>query len=72
MSAIRDDITHLKGDIQTLHEDLKQAMDHLEYHLGVKRMDEHDLDKMSKHLKKLDTHMSDLVSHIGSLEEKHQ
>ncbi|VAX11145.1 hypothetical protein MNBD_GAMMA26-1348 [hydrothermal vent metagenome] len=72
MSVITDDITKLKGDIQNLHEDLKVAMDHLEFHLGVKRMDERDLDQMSEHLNKLDTHMAQLVAHIGSLEEKHK
>ncbi len=72
MSGVKDDIVHLKSDIQSLHEDLKQAMDHLEYHLGVKRMDERDLDQMSKHLSKLDTHMNELIAHIGTLEEKHQ
>ena len=71
MTIAKEDITNLKSDIQSLHKDLRQAMDHLEYHLGVKRMDENDLNQMSKHLTNLDTHMAKLIAHVGSLEEKH-
>jgi len=72
MAILKDDITHLKNDIQNLHKDLKQAMDHLEYHLGVKRMDEDDLERMSKHLSEVDVHMGELIAHVGTLEEKHE
>ncbi|MFC1602047.1 hypothetical protein ACFL3U_00610 [Pseudomonadota bacterium] len=71
MAIVKEDITNLKTDIQNLHTDLKQAMDHLEYHLGVKRMDEADLNQMSKHLTDIDSHMATLVAHANSLEEKH-
>jgi len=71
MAIVKEDITNLKNDIQSLHKDLKQAMDHLEYHLGIKRMDENDLNQMSKHLTNLDTHMAKLIAHVGSVEEKH-
>jgi len=71
MAIAKEDITNLKSDIQNLHNDLRQAMDHLEYHLGVKRMDERDLDQMSKHLADVDQHMAKLIAHAGSLEEKH-
>jgi len=71
MAIAKEDITNLKSDIQNLHKDLRQAMDHLEYHLGVKRMDERDLDQMSKHLADVDQHMAKLIAHAGSLEEKH-
>lgn len=71
MAILKEDISNLKSDIQSLRNDLKQAMDHLEYHLGVKRMDENDLNQMSKHLTNLDNHMSILVAHVGSLEEKY-
>jgi len=70
MAIVKEDISKLKNDIQNLHADLKQAMDHLEYHLGVKRMDEKDLDQMSKHLADVDRHMAKLIAHAGSLEEK--
>lgn len=71
MAILKDDITHLKNDIQNLHNDLKQAMDHLEYHLGVKRMDEDDLELMSKHLSEVDMHMGELITHVEVLEGKH-
>lgn len=71
MPILKNDITHLKTDIQNLHNDVKQAMDHLEYHLGVKRMDEEDLVQMSKHLSEIDQHMEALVTHVGTLEAKH-
>jgi hypothetical protein len=71
MAITKEDITNLKNDIQNLHRDLKEAMDHLEYHLGVKRMDENDLDKMSKHLADVDKHMATLIAHANSLGEKH-
>ena len=71
MAMIKEDITKLKSDIQNLHNDLKQAMDHLEYHLGVKRMDENDLKQMSKHLADVDRHMEGLIAHASSMEEKH-
>ncbi len=70
MAIVKEDITSLKNDIQNLHKDLKEAMDHLEYHLGVKRMDENDLEKMSKHLADIDQHMTRLIAHAGSLEGK--
>lgn len=72
MAILKDDITNLKNDIQNLHSDLKQAMEHLEYHLGVKRMDEEDLQLMSKHLTEVDTHMGNLVAHVESLEARHE
>ena len=71
MRIVKEDITKLKTDIQSIHKDLQQAMDHLKYHLGVKRMDENDLNQMSKHLTNLDTHMAKLVTHVSSLEAKH-
>ena len=71
MAIVKEDITNLKNDIQNLHKDLKQAMDHLEYHLGVKRMDENDLNKMSGHLADIDKHMATLIAHADSLEKKH-
>jgi len=70
MAIAKEDITSLKNDIQNLHKDLREAMDHLEYHLGVKRMDENDLEKMSKHLSDIDQHMTRLIAHAGALEEK--
>ncbi len=70
MSIVKEDIAGLKSDIQNLHEDLKEAMDHLEYHLGVKRMDENDLKKMSKHLADVDRHMAKLLAGVDSLEQK--
>lgn len=70
MAILKEDISNLKSDIQNLHADLKEAMDHLEYHLGVKRMDENDLNKMSKHLEDVDRHMSKLAAHVSSLEGK--
>lgn len=71
MSIVKKDIDNLKSDIQNLHEDLKEAMDHLEYHLGVKRMDENDLKKMSKHLADVDQHMAKLLADADALGEKH-
>jgi len=71
MAIVKEDITNLKSDIQNLHKDLRQAMDHLEYHLGVKRMDENDLNTMSKHLADIDKHMATLIAHADSLEKKH-
>ncbi len=71
MSILKEDVANLKRDIQNLHEDLKEAMDHLEYHLGVKRMDENDLKKMSKHLADVDRHMAKLLEDVDSLGQKH-
>jgi len=71
MAILKEDISNLKSDIQNLRKDLKQAMDHLEYHLGVKRMDERDLDQMSKHLADVDQHMIKLIAHAEALEKKH-
>lgn len=71
MANLKEDIANLTRDIENLHSDLREAMDHLEYHLGVKRMDENDLNKMSKHLSQLDQHLAQLVADANTLGEKH-
>ncbi len=70
MSIIKQDITKLKIDLEALHKDVAETMDHLEYHLGVKRMDENDIHRIQKHLKKMDKDLSKLIEHTGLLEEK--
>ncbi len=62
----KEDITKLKTDLQALHKDVAVALDHLEYHLGVKRMDENDIKRMLK----MDEDMGGLIKHLGLLEEK--
>ncbi len=72
MGIIKEDITKLKTDLQNLHKDVALALDHLEFHLGVKRMDENDIHRMQKHLKKMDEDMSNLIEHTGLLEEQQE
>lgn len=70
-TTLQQDLTNLKSDIAKLHKDVEEALDHLKYHLGVKRMDERDIEHMSSHLKLVDEHMGKLTEHLGELEEKH-
>ncbi len=72
MGIIKEDITRLKSDLESLHRDVAEALDHLEYHLGVKRMDEHDIRMMQKHLKKMDQDMKDLIRHVGLMEDNQE
>ncbi len=72
MGILKEDITKLKTDLQALHKDVATALDHLEYHLGVKRMDENDIKRMQKHLKKMDEDMGELIEHLGLMEEKQE
>jgi len=72
MGILKEDITKLKSDLQALHKDVATALDHLEYHLGVKRMDENDIKRMQKHLKKMDRDMGELIEHLGLMEEKQE
>ncbi len=70
MGILKEDITKLKTDLQALQKDVAVALDHLEYHLGVKRMDENDIKRMQKHLKKMDEDMKALIEHLGLMEER--
>ncbi len=70
MGVIKEDITKLRNDLEALQKDVAVALDHLEYHLGVKRMDENDIHRMQKHLKKMDRDLGALIEHTGVLEEK--
>ncbi len=72
MGIIKEDITKLKSDLEDLHKDVAVALDHLEYHLGVKRMDENDIHRMQKHLKKMDGDLAKLIDHTGLLEDKQE
>ncbi|HFC53596.1 MAG TPA: hypothetical protein ENJ43_04100 [Gammaproteobacteria bacterium] len=72
MGILKEDISKLKSDLEQLHKDVAVALDHLEYHLGVKRMDENDIHRMQKHLKKMDRDLEGLIEHAGLLEEKQE
>jgi ABC-type transporter Mla subunit MlaD len=68
MGKLIDDLKHLSGDIQHIHDDvdhLTKDLDTLSEKAGLDRADFPGLTDLKDHLKDLDSHAHDALSHVA-------
>jgi len=71
MADLREDISHLEGDLTRLNEDMDDLIENMKHHVGVKQMVQADLLHMMMHMKEMKDHLVELTNHVARLKQEH-
>jgi|GEM_PF-1699509 len=71
MADLREDISHLEGDLSRLNEDMDDLIESMKHHVGAKQMVEADLLHMMMHMKEMKEHLVALTNHVAHLKQEH-